>query len=122
MKFSFSQYQNLFLSPRPVCEICGKVFTNNQNLNRHRRTIHEKSNVFSCSQCDYTAPQKSNFKRHAKRHTPLTPNLPPKIACHDPFPNIIDPPANDHLLEQLENQEIQSMFNQIIKSVLVLHK
>ena len=68
--------------------------------------------MFSCSQCDYTTPQKTNLKRHAKRHTPFTPNLPPKIACHDPFPNIIDPPANDHLLEQLENEEIQSMLYQ----------
>ena len=68
--------------------------------------------MFSCIECDYTTPRKSNLKRHAKRHTPLTPNLPPKIARHDPFPNIIEPPVNDHLLEQLENQEIESMFEQ----------
>ena len=112
MKF-FSQYQNLFLSPGPVCQTCGKVFTQLKNLNQHVHIIHEKSfTTFSCSQCDYTTPLKSNLKRHTKRHTPLTPNLPPKIACHDPFLNIIDPPANDHLHEQLENEEIQTMFNQ----------
>ena len=39
--------------------------------------------------------------RHLKRHanTPLTSNLPPKVACRDP--NIIDPPA----------EEIQSMLD-----------
>ena len=68
--------------------------------------------MFSCIECHYTTPLKSNLKRHAKRHTHLTPNLPPKIARRDPFPNIIDPPANDHLLEQIENEEIQTMFDQ----------
>ena len=110
MKFSFSQYQNLFLSPGPVCQTCGKVFMQLKNLNQHVHTIHEKSStMFSCSQCDYFTCRKYDLKRHAKIHTP---NLPPKISHHEPIPNIIDPPANDHLLEQLENQEIQSMLNQ----------
>ena len=102
----------MFLSPGPVCEICGKVFTQLKNLKQHQRSIHEKSTLFSCIECDYTTPLKSNLKRHAKRHTHLTPNLPPKIARLEPIPNIIDPPANDHLLEQIENQEIETMFNQ----------
>ena len=68
--------------------------------------------MFSSTECDYTTPRKSNLKRHAKRHTPLTPNLPPKISRHDPFLNIIEPPANDHLLEQLENHEIQTTLEQ----------
>ena len=61
--------------------------------------------------CDYTTPLESNLKHHTKRHfnTPLTPNFPPKIACHDLFPNIINPPANDNLLQDIENQEIQTM-------------
>ena len=112
-KFSFISIQKFnFFFPGPICEICGKVFTHLKNLKQHQRSIHEKSTLFSCIECDYTTPRKSNLKRHAKRHTHLTPNLPPKIARHDPFPNIIEPPANDHLLEQLENQEIESMFNQ----------
>ena len=69
--------------------------------------------MFSCAQCDYVTSRKHNLKCHTtKRHTPLTPNLPPKIARREPIPDIIDPPANDHLLEQLENQEIESMFEQ----------
>ena len=95
-----------------VCEICGKVFTQLKNLKQHQRSIHEKSTLFSCIECDYTTPLKSNLQRHAKRHTHLTPNLPPKIAHLEPIPNIIDPPANDHLLEQIENQEIETMFEQ----------
>ena len=83
-------------------------------MKQHQRTIHESCDMFSCTQCDYTTPLKSNLKYHTKRHsnTPLTPNLPPKIAHHEPFPNIIEPPANDHLLEQLEHEEIQSMLEQ----------
>ena len=73
-----------------MCEICGKVFTNNQNLNRHVRTIHEKSSTsFSCTQCDYSTLQKSNLNRHLKRHTSLTSNLPPKVARCEPY--IVDP-------------------------------
>ena len=40
------------------------------------------------------------MNRHANK--PLTSNLPPKVARRHPIPNIIDPPANGHLLEQLE--------------------
>ena len=70
--------------------------------------------MFSCTQCDYTTLLKSNLKCHTKRHsnTPLTPNLPPKIAHRKPIPNIIEPPGNDHLFEQLEHEEIQSMLEQ----------
>ena len=43
--------------------------------------------------------------------TPAAQIVPPKIARHGPIPNI-DPPANDHLLEQLEHEEIKSMLEQ----------
>ena len=48
-----------------------------------------------------------------KRHPspPLTPNLPPKVARRNPIPNIIDPPTNDHLLEQIEQQEFKDMLS-----------
>ena len=75
-------------------------------------TIHKKSNMFSCFQCDYFSSRKYDLKHHTKRHTPLTPNLPPKIPRHEPIPNIIEPPANDHLLEQLENHEIKTSLEQ----------
>ena len=79
-----------------------------KNLARHRRTIHEKSS--------YTTLQKSNLIRHTKRHsdskTSVASSHPPKVARHELFPNIIEPPANDHLLEQLEHEEFQSMLEQ----------
>ena len=116
MKFLFFSIPKFVSFPGPVCQTCGKVFTQLKNLNQHQRTIHEKSIVFSCAQCDYVTSRKHNLKCHTtKRHsnTHLTPNLPPKIARREPIPNIIDPPANDHLLEQLENQEIQTSLEQI---------
>ena len=101
----------------PVCEICGKVFTLMKNLARHRRTIHEKSSSsFSCTQCDYTTLRKSNLIRHTKRHsdskTTVADNHPPKVARLEPIPNIIEPPANDNVLEQLEHERLESMFEQ----------
>ena len=73
-----------------------KGFHGNEELNRHRHTIHEKSNMFPCTQCDYTTLQKSNLNRHIKRN------------ANRPF----NPNSNDHLLEQLENEEIRSMLDQ----------
>ena len=78
-----------------MCEICGKAFLNLGNLNRHVGTIHEKSSTsFSCTQCDYSTPQKSNLNRHLKRHTKTSfnPNSPPKVPLCEPY--IVDPPPN----------------------------
>ena len=88
----------------PVCEICGKVFTNNQNLNRHVRTIHEKSSTsFSCTQCDYSTLQKSNLNRHLKRcHIDIPRNLPPKVARCEPY--IVDPPPDNQVSDQNAQQ------------------
>ena len=83
------------------------------NLVRHRRTIHESCNICSCTQCDYTTLQKSNLKRHAKRHskTPLTSNLPPKITCREPILNIIEPTENDQFLRDIKEQELRDMLS-----------
>ena len=61
--------------------------------------------MFSCSECDLI--------RHTKRHNNTAPvhNAPPKIACHEPIPNIIDPPTNDNLLQDIEHQELSDMIN-----------
>ena len=88
-----------------------------KNFVRHRRTIHEKASTsFSCTQCDYTTLQRSNLIHHTKRHshskTSVASSHPPKVARREPIPNIIEPPTDDHLLEQLEHEEIQSMLEQ----------
>ena len=49
------------------------------------------------------------MKRHPS--APLAPNLPPKVARRNPIPNIIDPPTNDDLLEQLEQQKFKNMLS-----------
>ena len=80
----------------------------------------QMSDTFSCTKCDHTADRKHDLKCHMKRHanTPATPNLPLKVAGRDPVPTIISPPANDHLFEQLEQQDIQSMFDQNTHNVV----
>ena len=67
--------------------------------------------MFSCTNFGHTATRKRNLKHHMKIYasTPATPKLPSKVAHHDPIPNIIIPPTNDHLLQ---HKEIQSMLNQ----------
>ena len=58
--------------------------------------------------------------RHTKRHsdskTSVASSHPPKVARREPIPNIIEPLTNDHLLEQLEHEEIQSMLEQNTQS------
>ena len=102
-------HKNLIFSTGPACEICRKIFTKLRNLKQYQHTVHEKSVLFSCGDCNYTTPRKSSLNRHMKRHanTLLTPNLSPKVARRQP--NIIDPPTNDRFLEQ---QEIHSMLDQ----------
>ena len=91
-----------------------KTFRKMKNLIRHQHSIHENSDMFSCTKCGYTTARKHDLKRHMKKHanTPATPNLRPKVVRHDPFPTITNPPANDPLHEQLEQQEVQFMFDQ----------
>ena len=65
-------------------------------------------------ECDYSSSRQDNLNKHVKkRHSnvPSTANLPPKIARREPFPNIIEPPANDNLLQDIENQEFKDMPN-----------
>ena len=66
-------------------------------------------------ECDYSSSRQDNLNKHIKKrrsYAPSVHNIPPKIARHEPIPNIIEPPANDHLLEQLENHEIQTSLEQ----------
>ena len=100
-KHEHPRHRNLICFPTgPVCEICGKVFTQLRNLKQHQRTIHEKSVLFSCTHCDYTTSRKSNLDRHHfKRHTSLGPNSLPKVARREP-----DSSTNHHLFHQNTQQ------------------
>ena len=87
------------------------------NLVRHRRIIHKKSSFsFPCTQCDYTTLRKINLICHTKKHsdskTSVAASHPPKVAHREPIASIIEPPTNDHLLEQLEHEEFESMLEQ----------
>ena len=58
--------------------------------------------------------RQDNLQKHLKkRHsdTPSVHNIPPKTTHREPIPNIIDPPTNDHLLQDIEHQELSDMIN-----------
>ena len=48
-----------------------------------------------------------------KRHNdiPTAHNIPPKIARHEPIPNIIDPTENDEFLSDIQQRELTDMFS-----------
>ena len=72
-----------------------------KNLIRHQHSIHQNSDTFSCAECNYATPRKSDLNRHImKRHSnaPTGLNPPYKVArCES---SIINPPPNDRLFDQ----------------------
>ncbi|KAI1453919.1 hypothetical protein F4805DRAFT_354188 [Annulohypoxylon moriforme] len=67
----------LFLSPglpppkqkrRYICDICQAPFGKNNDLERHKRTVHrtEAEPVYRC-RCDHESPRKDNYLRHVVR-------------------------------------------------------
>jgi len=50
------------------CDICGKIFSNNGNRNRHR-TVHSGDRPFKCELCGKTFSQRSHVSTHQTVHT-----------------------------------------------------
>lgn len=50
------------------CKICAKPFSTASNLNRHDRTVHQKTNLaFQCQICSMGFTRKDNLQRHEKQ-------------------------------------------------------
>ena len=49
------------------CSVCLKVFTKNNDLNRHQKSVHRSDSdpVFRCM-CSYASPRKDNYLRHMR--------------------------------------------------------
>lgn len=63
-------FYNLFLGERPFrCdeENCGKTFTRNEELTRHKR-IHSGLRPFPCNQCGKRFGRKDHLKKHTRTH------------------------------------------------------
>ena len=50
------------------CEVCGKQFSRDSHLTRHRIT-HSGEKSFACEVCSKTFTLRENMKRHMKTHT-----------------------------------------------------
>ena len=77
--------------------------------------VKKTTPLFSCAECDYSTSHQDDLQKHLrKRHNdiPAIQILPPKIARHEPIPNIINPTKNEQFLQDIEQQEIRNMLKQ----------
>jgi Zinc-finger of C2H2 type len=49
------------------CKICKKSFYNHGTLARHNKSIHQKSDMFSCDKCSYMSSRMKNLQAHIIR-------------------------------------------------------
>lgn len=57
----------VMMAPMFVCELCGDVFTQQSNLNRHLHT-HEQESLHACKDCPFMSKRKDSLKRHIERY------------------------------------------------------
>ena len=50
------------------CDKCERSFNAIQNLNRHRKTVHEGLNKFECTECGKCFTSKCNLQNHMDAH------------------------------------------------------
>lgn len=87
---------------KPTCDICGKVFSRRDNMERHR-TRHLHREVYRCETCGRDFSQKSYLKLHRRLHTgerPFGCNV-----CGRAFSR------NDHLVIHIRGHQGIKMFN-----------
>lgn len=49
---------------------CDYAVSENSNLRRHVKAVHDKGKVFQCSECDYTASPNRAVSEHEELHIP----------------------------------------------------
>ncbi|CAJ1061607.1 zinc finger protein 1035 [Xyrichtys novacula] len=58
---------------RNVCPYCGKVYSNQGNLNKHKKIHHADCQNYPCPDCTMTFDSQSELEIHRKSHEPSRP-------------------------------------------------
>uniref|UniRef100_A0A7S1T7N3 C2H2-type domain-containing protein n=1 Tax=Compsopogon caeruleus TaxID=31354 RepID=A0A7S1T7N3_9RHOD len=63
--------------PQIPCTLCERRFTNDSNLRRHVRQIHEGRKPYGCQYCEYQCSNSSDLAKHTRRrHRDVEEKLP----------------------------------------------
>ncbi|KAM8887571.1 histone-lysine N-methyltransferase PRDM9-like isoform 1-T1 [Synchiropus picturatus] len=82
------------------CSECGKIFTNESSLRKHRKTIHGGLRPYVCTKCHKCFSQYNDLSRHFQHHqkeplSPDDPDLAPAQSAHQHVNLLPESPTDD---------------------------
>ena len=66
----YKEHLKTHYEPKLECNICGKMFVQTRDLNRHQKTVYYKDKKYQCIHCDYSTDRSYNLTRHVDNKHP----------------------------------------------------
>ena len=66
----YKEHLKTHYEPKLECNICGKMFVQTRDLNRHQKTVYYKDKKYQCIHCEYSTERLYNLNRHVDKKHP----------------------------------------------------